>query len=87
MWSPLFRRSPSLVVRLLAYLLFPLFYFLSVSENQCGECLMYGLYRCPAGFSCVGEKGDVVQGYLGTDEEIEKMWDYACNRPGVPYKQ
>ncbi|KAL1660661.1 hypothetical protein GGF50DRAFT_130112 [Schizophyllum commune] len=26
-------------------------------------------------------------GYLGTDEEIEKMWDYACNRPGIPYKQ
>ncbi|KAL1717961.1 hypothetical protein EV715DRAFT_202079 [Schizophyllum commune] len=34
-----------------------------------------------------GLVGDVVQGYLGTDEEIEKMWDYACNRPGVPYQQ
>ena len=59
---------------------------LARSADDCGEYMMYGVYRSPLGFSSVGERGDVVQGYEGTDEEIEKMWNYAYSRPNVPYK-
>ncbi|KAL1746735.1 hypothetical protein HDZ31DRAFT_33541 [Schizophyllum fasciatum] len=33
-----------------------------------------------------GAVGDVVQGYQGTEEEVTRMWEYVCNRPGVPYQ-
>ena len=85
-FTPLFTRSQSWIVKLLGYLLTPLFWLISISEDQCGEYMMYGIYRSPLGFSSVGERGDVVQGYEGSDEEIEKMWNYAYSRPNVPYK-
>ncbi|KAL1751936.1 hypothetical protein FB107DRAFT_266032 [Schizophyllum commune] len=85
-FTPLFTRSKSWIVKLIGYLLTPLFWLISISEDQSGEYMMYGVYRSPLGFSSVGERGDVVQGYEGTDEEIEKMWDYAYSRPNVPYK-
>ena len=49
---------------------------------------MYGLYRGGPGFSDLGERGDTIEpGYKGIDEEVERLWNWAYNRPGVPYKQ
>ncbi|KAL1756808.1 hypothetical protein FB107DRAFT_210627 [Schizophyllum commune] len=87
-WTPLFRRSGPLFAKILAYLFAPLLWMLSVSEEQCGEYMMYGLYRGRPGFSDLGERGDTIEpGYKGTDEEVERLWNWAYNRPGVPYKQ
>ncbi|TRM68870.1 hypothetical protein BD626DRAFT_446422 [Schizophyllum amplum] len=86
-FTSLFRRSESWTVSILGYIIAPLFYMISVSEDQCGEYLTYGLYRSEAGFSSVGERGDAVQGYQGSDEEIERMWNYVYNKPNVPYPQ
>ncbi|TRM63079.1 hypothetical protein BD626DRAFT_457271 [Schizophyllum amplum] len=86
-WSPLFIRSPSWVFRIMGYLSAPFLYMLSISEDQSGEYMMYGMYRSQAGFSCVGQSGDVVQGYQCTDEEIERIWDYACNKSNIPNTQ
>ncbi|KAI5830182.1 hypothetical protein K523DRAFT_272728 [Schizophyllum commune Tattone D] len=87
-WTPLFLRSRSLFVKILAYLFAPLLWLFSVTEEQCGEHMMYGLYQSKPGFSDLGEKGDVIEpGYKGTDEEVERLWNWAYDRPGVPYKQ
>ncbi|KAI0776078.1 hypothetical protein BD413DRAFT_602576 [Trametes elegans] len=86
-WTPLFMRSKSWIVRILGYLVAPLFWLISVTEDESGEYMMYGIYRSPSGFSSVGQRGDVVQGYQGSDEEIEKMWNYAYSRPNVPYQK
>ncbi|KAL1663582.1 hypothetical protein GGF50DRAFT_115893 [Schizophyllum commune] len=87
-WTPLFRRSGPLLAKILAYLFAPLLWLLSISEEQCGEYMMYGLYRSGPGFSDLGQRGDVIEpGYKGTDEEVEKLWNWAYNRPGITYKQ
>ena len=87
-WTPLFRRSGPLFAKILAYLFAPLLWLFSVTEEQCGEHMMYGLYQSKPGFSDLGQKGDVIEpGYKGTDEEVERLWNWAYDRPGVPYKQ
>ncbi|TRM66834.1 hypothetical protein BD626DRAFT_483973 [Schizophyllum amplum] len=85
--SPLFTRSPSWILRIMGYIRAPLIYMTSISEDQSGEYMMYSMYRSQAGFVCVGQRGDVVQGPQYNDEEIDRMWDYVYNRPSVPYPQ
>ncbi|KAI5892440.1 uncharacterized protein SCHCODRAFT_01201045 [Schizophyllum commune H4-8] len=68
-WTPLFRRSGPLLIRILGYLLAPLLWLLSITEEQCGDHLIYGLYQSKPGFSDLGKRGDVIEpGYKGTNE-------------------
>ncbi|KAL1746736.1 hypothetical protein HDZ31DRAFT_33563 [Schizophyllum fasciatum] len=87
-WTPLFRRSGTWLVKFIGYFFAPLLWLMSVSEDQCGEYLMYGVYKGQVGFSDVGQRGDVIEaGHKGSDEEAERLWEWAYGRPGVPYQQ
>jgi hypothetical protein len=50
--------------------------FLGVTLEDCGEYLLYGFMRAPAGASRIGSKGEDLngKGLYTSDEVREKLW-------------
>jgi hypothetical protein len=70
--------SESLLVRLFGPLLQLLFWPLSVSEKQCGDYMLYGLFKFQKGAWRMTSKGDDLakRKYYGTEEGKEKLWEH-----------